>query len=338
MTNGAVPLGDCVPIRIHWKEDGPWIDWCPLGRARFSEPFFDETITQQLRKPFNLLFRPQTPLATLEDWLDHHRPVPPTGFIFHMSRCGSTLVSQMLAASPRNIAISEASPVDAILRPDLGPAGTSDEERVRLLRGVIGAFGQRRAGDERRLFVKFDCWHTLNLALIRRAFPTVPWLFLYRDPVEVLVSQMKQRGVQTVPGMIRPELFGIDFAAAVQMPGPDYCAQVLAALCRAALDHAKAGLLVNYSELPDAFWTRISRHFGTEWAVSERALMAETLTFDSKSPSFAFVPDVVEKQRKAPPAFRAAAERWLGPVYRELEALRLGVDARTQPETRRDAQ
>ena len=43
-----------------------------------------------------------------------------------MSRCGSTLVSQMLAALPQNIVISEAAPIDAVVQlnraqPDLPP-------------------------------------------------------------------------------------------------------------------------------------------------------------------------------------------------------------------------
>jgi hypothetical protein len=326
MTNDAVWLDGSVPVRTYWRDDGPWIDWCHLGIERFREPFFDATIGQQIRKPFNLLFRPQTPLAVIEDWLEQHPALPPTGFIFHMSRCGSTLMSQMLAACPENIAISEALPIDTALRPDIGGPGMNDELRIRLLRSVVGGLGQRRRGDELRYFIKFDCWHTLYLDLIRRAFPTVPWLFLYRDPVEVLVSQMRQRGVQTVPGMIRPELFGIDFVDAVQMPAADYCAKVLAAICQAALDRRRVddGLLINYAELPDAVWSNVPRHFRTEWTVADRDAMTEALKFDAKAPYFAFVPDAAEKRRQASAPILAAAERWLDPVYRGLEALRLG--------------
>lgn len=321
MTNDAVWLEGSVPVRTYRQDDGPWIDWCHLGTERFREPFFDATIGRQIRKPFNLLFRPQTPLVLLEDWLEQHPPLPPTGFIFHMSRCGSTLMSQMLAACPENIAISEALPIDTALQ----PAGMTDDLRIRLLRAVVGGLGQRRGGDERRYFIKFDCWHTLYLDLIRQAFPAVPWLFLYRDPVEVLVSQIRQRGVQTVPGMIRPELFGIDFADAVQMPAAEYCAKVLATICQAALDRRRvdAGLLVNYDELPEAIWSKVPQHFRTEWTAAEREAMTEALKFDAKAPYFEFVPDAAEKRRQASEPILAAARRWLDPVYRELEALRI---------------
>jgi hypothetical protein len=52
---------------------------------------------------------------------------------------------------------------------------------------MVAALGQARAG-ETRLFLKLDCWHMRDLPLFRRAFPNTPWVFLYRDPVEVLVS------------------------------------------------------------------------------------------------------------------------------------------------------
>ena len=47
----------------------------------------------------------------MSDLLDQAAAEPgidPTGFIFHLARCGSTLVSQMLAALPEHIVLSEA--------------------------------------------------------------------------------------------------------------------------------------------------------------------------------------------------------------------------------------
>src|SRR2546430_2644461 len=131
-------------------------------------------------------------------------PVRPSGFIFHMSRCGSTLLTQMLAALAHNIVISEASPIDAVVRaPHVRPA-LSDDQHALWLRWMIGALGQPRSGNERHYFIKLDCWHTLALPLFRRAFPDVPWGFLYRDPVEVLVSQLRMPGPQIIPRMLGP--------------------------------------------------------------------------------------------------------------------------------------
>ena len=79
------------------------VDWGCLGKERFTDPLFEQTIDVCLRHPFNLLFRHQTPIELLGEVAATFPMVPPSGFIFHLSRCGSTLVSQMLAALPQNI-------------------------------------------------------------------------------------------------------------------------------------------------------------------------------------------------------------------------------------------
>src|ERR1700733_3151262 len=170
----AGQFADWMPIRIYWQGDQPTVDWCHMGKLRFTDPFFAGTIEEALRQPFNLLFRRQTPIESLYE-LERCEPgLPPTGFIFHMSRCGSTLAAQMLATLPQNIVISEASPIDAILNAGFRNSAVTDEQRISWLRALLSAFGRRREPREKNFFVKFDSWHTLDLALIQQAFPTVP--------------------------------------------------------------------------------------------------------------------------------------------------------------------
>ncbi len=101
MTLGLVT--DWMPIRVYQEQGEPMLDWAYFGSARFVEPFFEDTVAKVLRRSFSLLFRQQTPLSILDELQLLAPGVAPTGFIFHMSRCGSTLVSQMLAALPQNI-------------------------------------------------------------------------------------------------------------------------------------------------------------------------------------------------------------------------------------------
>src|SRR5438034_4345344 len=136
----------------------------------------------------------------------------------------------MLAALPSTIVVSEAPPIDAIvqayrLMPEMG-----EERYAHWLASLIGAFGHRRSGDERHFFVKLDSWHTIALPLFRRAFPAVPWVFLYRDPVEVIVSQLRMPGLQMLPGGIGPQLYGIERSYGANM-AEDYYARVLAMVC-----------------------------------------------------------------------------------------------------------
>ena len=147
-------LGGWTPIRVYWQDDEPMVDWCLLGDERFSDPFFDQTIDRCLRSPFRMLFRHQTPVAALGDVVGPRPSVPPAGFVFHMSRCGSTLVSQMLAAHREHIVISEAGPIDTVLRSHRRRPGIDDEQRIEWLRGLLAAYGQPGCGPAQRLFVE----------------------------------------------------------------------------------------------------------------------------------------------------------------------------------------
>ena len=177
-----------------------------------------------------------------------------------MSRCGSTLASQMLSALPGSVVISEAGPIDSVLRAQFRDPSVSAATRIEWLRWVVSALGQRRSGNETHLFIKFDSWSALELPLIRQAFPGVPWVFLYSNPVEVLVSQLRKRGAHMVPGTMEPALFGMNLAEAFEMQPEQYCARVLALTCEAALQHHQscAGLMINYEQLPDALWTSLA--------------------------------------------------------------------------------
>jgi Sulfotransferase family len=318
-----LPPDGWLPIGTSWQDGRLYVQWTFLGDQPLREPFFQGDVHRNFRAPFNRLFRHVTPIERLPEWLGQHPPLRPSGFIFHMSRCGSTLVSQMLAACADNVVISEAAPIDEVVRARQVQPALSEDEQARWLASIIGALGQPRAGG-RRLFVKLDCWHTLSLPLFRRAFPDVPWVFLYRDPVEVMVSQRKMPGMQMIPGAFGPELLGI---APTLDRREDYCARVLARICEPiAQQHSLGGgLLVNYRDLPDALWTAILPHFGVAASAEERATMEETAKFDAKEPSFAFTPDAEAKQRAASAATRAAASERLGDIYGRLEALRLGA-------------
>ena len=320
-------LDGWLPIRVAWNHTPPLVDWCHVGTRRFSEPFFDQTIETCLRHPFNLLFRHQTPLEGLAEWQTLRPGLPPSGFIFHMSRCGSTLVAQMLAALPQNIVISEAPPIDAVLRPQL--RGATEEQRIAWLRGILSAFGQRRNGDEKQFFVKFDSWHTFDLPLVRRAFPEVPWIFLYRDPLEVMASQMKQRAIHMVPGLV--ELAGLDLTAAAQMPAEEFCARALSSICAAALDQLRtgSGRAVNYTELPDAVCTSLSNYFHLDCSAADFDQMRNVTQFDAKNPSLFFAASSVDKDDALTPLVRETSAHWIEPIYAELEALR---QAQGQPQ------
>lgn len=317
-----LPPPGWLPIDVVWKDSQPWLLWCDFDSRRLVEPFFEISVQQCQRKPFNRLFQCAMPIRRLPEWLRRHDCLSPRGLIFHMSRCGSTLVAQMLAVLPQNIVVSEAPAVDALVRAERQHPELPDGQAVLWLRALAAALGQRRFGDERHLFLKLDSWHTAALPLFRRAFPAAPWVFLYRDPIEVMVSQVRAPGSQMLPQGIGPALYGIE---RFYRPGAaeEYYARVLAKICEPILDcAADGGLLINYRQLPEAVAAAMLPHFGIVSSLDERAAMARAARWDAKVPGVEFSPDSADKQRAASDAARTAARRWLGDIYDGLEARR----------------
>jgi hypothetical protein len=317
-------------MRVFWDNARPMVDWGYLGARRFVEPFFEDTIGRCVRHPADLLFRHQTPLEKLGEIAAAQPGVAPTGFIFHMSRCGSTLLCQMLAASVKNIVISEASPIDTILRAHFRQTNISDEERVQWLRWMVAALGWRRHPAEKHLFIKFDCWHTLSLPLIERAFPGVPWVFLYRDPLEVLASHQNHCGPQMVPGLLDPSLFGWDAPTVRAMTLEEYGARALAKICEAPVTQAQRGMgkLVNYRQLPGEVWPALLQHWGVEFSPEESVEMMKAARLNAKNPALPFEEDSQAKRQGASEATRALARQWLEEIYVKLEGRRMELELR----------
>ena len=322
MTVEPAQLSGWAPIRLYWREAQPMADWCHLGGLQFKDSFFEQTINEALRCPFSLLFRHQMPMEDLCELAARQPGVPPTGFIFHMSRCGSTLVSQMFAALESSLVISEAPPIDQVLRAQFQNTPVDESVRVRWLRGMINALAQRRTGSELHFFVKFDSWHILQLPLIAKAFPQVPWIFIYRDPVEVMVSHYRQCGTQMMPGVIAPEWLGMKSANFTSLE--DYCAQVLGNMCAAAVAHRDCGRgrLVHFRELPGAVTGSLLKFFGVECGERELALMRHATQFNAKTPSLPYEDDRAAKQREVTDEIRQLAQQWIAGPYEQLEQLR----------------
>jgi hypothetical protein len=319
-----VDLTGWTPVRMEWEGTSPAVDWCRTDGIAFDDPFFDQTVERCFRHPFRLLFRHRSGMEQLRRWRDDHPGLPPAGFVFHMSRCGSTLVSQMLAAATSHLVLSECPPVDWVLRSGLGgPVPVDEATRSDWLRSVIAALGQRRDDRQRRLFVKFDAWSTVALPLVRRTFPDVPCLFLFRDPVEVLVSHSRRPGAHVIPGALPAEVLGVALPDRAADSRVDYAARVLARICHAALAHGDDPMVTfaDYRRLPGLVTTGLLPAWGVTVDDEDEALMRQAAGRDAKNPVLAFLPDQERKQAEAGPDVEAAAGRWLSSSHEALQGL-----------------
>src|SRR6185295_11831042 len=185
-------LKGLLPVDAVVVDGRPGLWWMDMSGISLAEPFFQQTVERAKADGSNRreLFTEFDVLLQLEKELDS---VQPTGFIFHSSRCGSTLVANACRAVSNSIVLSEANAIDKLIARFITDAG-NDPVKTALysvfLRGVVHALAQRRNGNERHLFIKFACCSFAQIQRVRRIWPNVPWLFLYRDPVETIVSNL----------------------------------------------------------------------------------------------------------------------------------------------------
>ncbi len=291
------------------------VDWVDMRGIELERPFFEEDVQDAVAQPYRLLFRAWTPVDQF-DTPDpcEHQSSELAGLIFHTSRCGSTLVCNMLAQVPGTVVISEPRIVDELLR----APGVAESTRARWAASALAAITGPLAG-ARRAVVKLDSWATRYLGLVRAAFPGAPWVFVHREPAEVVASQVHMPGMACARGMLGSALFGIDLQRALAMPFAEYCAIVIATTLTDALGNLDAaGCLVGYEELPDAVLSRILPHFGIEADAAAREAMRTIAGLDAKRPYQHFDPSAAAKPT---PEVREACRRHADEPYGRVCAL-----------------
>jgi hypothetical protein len=310
----------CVPA--HTRSTVTWMNFA--GRS-FDDPFFDQTV----RRLDGALEQYESDLRH-EPEIEPGASLEPTAFIFHMSRCGSTLFSNSLRALDDAIVISEAQPCNAALTPyseHVWPFEPAEwpAERDRLLRRFVACLGQRLKGSERRLFFKFSSWNTVRMGIIRALWPATPWIFLSRDPVEVMVSNLASNtGWMTLkdsPAQTRA-LFGWRDADSSEMSPEEYCARVLGQFCWTAKSlKGPRDLVLDYRDLNLTKVIRVLGMLNIQPSPEETARMAPQFGIYAKDPhqARAFEEDSAHKRKQATAYQQEMASKWAYPAYQGLQ-------------------
>ncbi|PWT94047.1 MAG: hypothetical protein C5B55_03365 [Blastocatellia bacterium] len=318
-----------VPIDAVVSEGRPGLLWMNANGEEFSEPFFQQTV-ERLRtkqpKPIEW-FSDFDAALQLEKLAE---TIKPDGFIFHSSRCGSTLISNALRCIKDAIVVSEASAIDKLVVRLMTDAGKESIYSV-ILRAVVSAFGQRRTGDERRLFVKWSCCSTSQVQRIRRIWPNVPCVFLYRDPVETAVSNLttKPEWLLDPDRRVLAAIIGVSIDTIRTMSDEELCVRSIASFYSAAQQLANdRSLLLNYRRLSTSRILSALEFFNVEASREEADAIQRATAVYSKdaSQSLSFVNDSDMKRRSATKLVRDLVEQWAVRAYDVLEQTEAQVD------------
>mmetsp|Transcript_5689 Transcript_5689/g.10042 ORF Transcript_5689/g.10042 Transcript_5689/m.10042 type:complete len:457 (-) Transcript_5689:43-1413(-) len=268
------------------------------------------------------------------------------GVVFHESRCGSTLAANsMMALNPEKHRVySESGPPESAMKVcGEGYSKCSVEAAASLMKDVIYMMSRSNDPKEERLFFKFQSITSRTMGTFRMAFPTTPWIFLYRDPVEVMMSQLdvprlsKANCVKSKNSspMVRAFIDKTDYNFD-DFLDEEFCAVHLATLCESAYrnieDADGLGLAVGYSPnlVHDFLDTIFPKHFHTlvDKAGKDRVLKISGTYSKNRGrhEEGDFKPDSEEKVRNASEEIKDAAKFFLEPSYKKLEESEHNID------------
>lgn len=306
--------GYWLPYRYHAKTRS--IHWCvPAGHA--TEPFQDETISRYRQTILlNQFITPKTSLSSLDIQAQVVQSITPAGFIFHLSRCGSTLISGCLSELDASCVFSESPVLTEILLDQTLGESTQQQHLQQLIDLQSSVFPSRP-----HVAIKWNAWDIFRWDLIRAVYPQVPCIFLVRNPVEILASHQRSAG-RHMSG--DPTLADVHLVFNKNQVTPvsllDFRIDVLKELL-AEMQLIGAGSFVcrvDYRQLDLDKLSEICTYFRIPFTSEEVGRIKSRLGFHSKSPTLCFNEDGAEKQKLFSPMDVKRIEQTLLSLYNQF--------------------
>jgi hypothetical protein len=258
------------------------------------------------------------------------RAALPAGFIFHMSRTGSTVAGVMLRATDEIAFVSEPLAVnDLMFRDD------PDDDRLGAQLQFIIDWFVAALGGSRRVVFKFASWVSLHLDRFQTLYPTVPSAFMYREPVEVVSAV-----VNSAPYMFRRESMRKQFAAHAREKSSfekrlnnslrgrvdytrecsyvEFVARFIGVVCEppaAAYASTRSILPVDYATFKEQVVEQLAPRFGVAVDKRKRRLMLDATRYNVKAlrPPIVFQNDSSFKRQAATPLMSEMCDRFIQP-------------------------
>jgi hypothetical protein len=261
------------------------------------------------------------------------RSMNPTGFVFHESRVGSTLVANSLTAMnpDKNRVYSESNPINSALKSD----------NPQLFRDVVYLMGRTNRVEEENLFFKVSSIGSKKISFMRETFPDTPWIFVYRDPVQTMMSHLdpakvavnKNGRIMAVctrarhdPPQDLYDLVKQQGRRIADLSDQEFCAAHLASLCESALrelsNSNNHGRAVEYDGVVDKLLDDIiPNHFGVaiDYEARQRVLKVSKTYSKAKNHGVDWVEDSEKKVAHSTPEIRGASELFLSKSYSDLK-------------------
>lgn len=320
-----------LPVGLRLNGVGSSAMWMDFGSKTLSEPFYDQTI-RHLRGSTPPAAERYTSIEEMLQLADSFPSIPPAGIIFHISRCGSTLLTNALRAGGECTTLSEAPIFDCLVREESFPgcvAGIEGNENIRrkLLQATVSLY---TSCFSLPVVIKAHTANILHLARLRAVWPSVPFVINIRNPVEVISSNLAMPS-DWLRSMLAPygehNVFGFSGPETRQMTAEEYCARGLGRFLDAADGQWDDGYMVmDYAHIDETAVYKMAGLLKVEMPSTSAARIAAALATYSKDPTGArlFDDDREWKQSQASDSVHRLAERWANEPYRRLCARSAG--------------
>jgi hypothetical protein len=333
------------PIDLEVSDGKYYVVLAKIPRTNLDDPFFIDSLTQRFNiaevnktteAEQKVLVRPlhynrnddRIELIPLETFVNtfYDQNIDPvqTNFIFHMSRCGSTLAMQMLATCERFYVISESTMINAVLNPAMTlPKGIA---KTQLLKAVINSIYRCRPNHCERVFIKFRSWNTLFIGDILNSFPNVHWMFTHRNGLEVLESVLRDP-----PGWMRSrhthttffsEVLGLSETELASLSDAEHACRLLGVFCEnAGIHQGINSLYIDYLQIPTELPSILNAKWGLALSDKEIRAMIERTKLYSKDPkkTQVFEADSEKKRQSINEQDRQYAETFVESQRRKLK-------------------
>jgi hypothetical protein len=269
----------------------------------------------------------------LPQLVSHLPDVEPAGIIFHVSRCGSTLLSNALSAAENVLVTGEAPAIQKAIQLAANASPRVSSTGAGTLRAMCKAFAYYRASQAQQLIVKTGMATVIGLRAIRAIWPSVPCVMLVRDPIEVAVSNTQSPPKSILDWYDNPSacIAGAPPNQVLERGLEEFCAWLIGRTCEVALQQLDDKcILIDYTDLNAETALHVAKFFSVPMTADTIKILRNAFRLDAKHGG-EFRPDGEVKKKAATPRLAEAVARWACGNYEALLRSDLRFPRRVMP-------
>ena len=273
-----------IPFKMLTENDIRWLNTKSISFKRFM--FRDVIVAARKADTSHTITK--TDLLGIIEAASGLEQITPAGLIFHIGRCGSTLLSNALCAVNGTVVLAEPSPISTLYRHHLtaddGSLLSDPNYIANLLRSFVNILGAATQ-PENGLYLKFTSWNTLLINHIRTIWPTTPIAFAFREPTGVIDSMLAKK-VGWMKFYNNPQivsaLLNMEVSEATDMPFMDFYIKMLTKLYKTGMHLTDDDLLLNYGNNKMDNIEKLLIHFKLTPTTLDTQQIHETSRYHSK--------------------------------------------------------